>query len=79
MQQRNVHFCRQRAGIKLLNHFHRCSGVARAREQINVAAVDAPGTVATATAAGTDSFNRASSKFGIAYKYTPTSLMSLQA
>lgn len=40
---------------------------------------DAPGAVATATAAGSNSFNRAASKFGIAYKYTPTSLVSLQA
>ena len=40
---------------------------------------DAPNVAASATAAGTNSFDRTATKYGVAYKYTPTSLVSLQA
>ena len=40
---------------------------------------DAPNVAASATAAGTNSFDRTATKYGVAYKYTPTSLVSVQA
>ena len=40
MQQRDVHLSRQRAGIKLINHFHRGSGVSRQRQQVDIAAIN---------------------------------------
>ena len=38
MQQTDVHFRRQRRGIKLFDHLHRGTGVTRQGEQIDVAA-----------------------------------------
>ena len=38
VQQTDVHFRRQRRGIKLFDHLHRGTGVTRQGEQIDVAA-----------------------------------------
>ena len=40
MQQRDVHFGRQGAGVKLLNHFNRRSCISSQSEQVDVAAIN---------------------------------------
>ena len=42
MQQGNVHFRRQRAGVELINHLDRGAGISSQCQQINIAAVNEP-------------------------------------
>ena len=42
MQQGNVHLGRQGAGIELINHFDRGSGVASQGQQVNIAPKNQP-------------------------------------
>ncbi len=40
MQQSDVHLCRHRAGVKLVNHFYRSSRISGQSEQIDAAAIN---------------------------------------